>query len=161
MTRRLILGELMYEIESLYVSTEIILSRRFGEPPLDGLLLEACLLHFRVVWDFFYRPKEKKTDVVVSDYVPTWTPTDPPDRLREIRKWLNVMLAHLTSHRVDPDYRTREITENDVDLIRAHTKTLFDALLGAPLTKDQRDGLVNPLAFKFHRYKTLSQAAGS
>lgn len=47
-------GELMYESDSLYVSTEMILSRRVRESPLDGLLLEACLLHFRVVWDVFY-----------------------------------------------------------------------------------------------------------
>ena len=72
-------GEVMFEIDSLYVSTEMILSRRFREHPLDGLLLEACLLHFRVVWDFFYRlPKKKPSDVessdiVVQDYAPTWT----------------------------------------------------------------------------------------
>ena len=46
-------AELMYEVDSLYVSTEMILSGRFLEFPLDGLLLEACLLHFRAVWDFF------------------------------------------------------------------------------------------------------------
>jgi hypothetical protein len=49
--------ELMYELDSLYVSTEIILSRQFREVPIDGLLLEACLLHFRVVWEFSTDPK--------------------------------------------------------------------------------------------------------
>jgi hypothetical protein len=157
MTQIPIFGELMYEIDSLYVSTEMILSRRFREPPLDSLLLEACLLHFRVVWDFFYRPKKDKTDVVVGGYVPTWTATDPPARLRTIRKRLNVMLAHLTTHRVDPDYKADETTEEDIRLIREHTKTLFAAFVKAPLTKDQRDALVNPLADKFTRYETLNR----
>ena len=63
-------GEVMFEIDSLYVSTKMILSRRFREHPLDGLLLEACLLHFRMVWDFFYRlPKKKPSDVESSDIV--------------------------------------------------------------------------------------------
>src|SRR5947209_4889300 len=111
-------GELMYEIDSLYASTEMILSRRFGQHPLDGLLLEACLLHFRVVWDFFYGRKQETTDVVAADYVPTWTPCTPPPRLMKIRKWLNVMLAHLTTHRIDPVYKAGEITEADITMIR-------------------------------------------
>ena len=151
-----ILGELMYELDSLYVSTEMILSRRFREPPLDGLLLEACLLHFRVIWDFFYRPKEKNTDVVVRDYVPTWAATEPPARLKEIRRWLNVMLAHLTTHRVDPDCKAGEIAEADIRLIREHTETLFAAFVDL-LTKDQHDALINPLVGKFTQYKTLNR----
>jgi len=85
------------------------------EFPLDGLLLEACLLHFRVVWDFFYRPKKKRTDVVVRDYIPGWTDVDPPARLRDIRekgRWLDVIIAHLTTHRVDPNYKVGEITDH-------------------------------------------------
>lgn len=39
-------GELKYEMDALCVSTEIIRSGRFWEPPLDGLLLEACLPSF-------------------------------------------------------------------------------------------------------------------
>jgi hypothetical protein len=150
-------GELMYEIDSLYVGTEMILSRRFREHPLDSLLLEACLLHFRVVWDFFYRPADKKTDVVVRDFVPTWKAVDPPARLKEIRRWLNAMLAHLSTHRVDPAYKAGEITEEDIRLIREHTKTLFAEFIEAPLAKDQREALVNPLAPKFMRYETLTR----
>jgi hypothetical protein len=152
-------GEVMFEIDSLYVSTEMTLSRRFREFPLDGLLLEACLLHFRVVWDFFYRPKKKPSDVVVRDYVPGWTDIDPPPRLKDIRekgKWLDVMIAHLTTHRVDPNYKAGEITEGDIKLLRAHIKTLFDVFVSAPLAIDQREALVNPLAHKFARYETLN-----
>src|SRR5260370_19515047 len=134
----------------------MILSLRFREYPVDGLLLEACLIHFRVVWDFFYRPKHKKTDVVVRDYVPTWTDIDSPDRLKAIRKWLNAMLAHLTTHRVDPAYKTGEIKMEDITLIRQHTKILFAAFVGV-LTKDQREMLVNAHANKFRQYETLNR----
>jgi len=146
----------MYEIDSLYVSTEMILSHRFRELPLDGLLLEASLLHFRIVWDFFYASKKKDTDVVVNDYVPTWTPTDPPARLKKIRKWLNVMLAHLTIHRVDSKYKAGEITEGDIRLIRDSTRDWFTAFWSA-LTEAQRKTLVNPLARKFAAYEVLKR----
>src|SRR5436190_18261932 len=115
MTQTPILGELKYEIDSLYVSADMILSRRFREVPLDGLLLEACLLHFRVIWDFFYRPKHENTDIVVQDYVPAWTARQPPADLLRIRRWLNVMLAHLTVHRAQPVYKKGEITMVNIE----------------------------------------------
>ena len=37
-----LLGVLKFEFDSLYVSTEMVQSKNFKEPPLDGLLLEAC-----------------------------------------------------------------------------------------------------------------------
>ncbi len=158
MTRIPILDELMYEIDSLYVSTEMILSRRFREPPLDGLLLEACLLHFRVVWDFFYGAKQYDTDVVVRDYVPNWAAIDQPVRLAEIRRWLNVMLAHLTTHRVDPSHKAGEITEEDIKLIRKHTETLYSAFAhdSTGNTGNERYELVNPHARKLAQYETLN-----
>jgi len=138
----------MFEIDSLYVSTEIILGRRVREFPLDGLLLEACLLHFRIVWDFFYLPAKKPTDIVVSSFIPKWTAPPAPAKLEVIRKWLNGMVAHLTTHRIDPAYKIGEITEADVRLIREHAKTLFEAFV-KPLSEEQRKMLVNPLACKF------------
>ena len=138
----------------MYVSTEMILGGRFQEFPLDGLLLEACLLHFRVVWDFFYGAKKAKTDVVVSDFVPKWKKNTPPARLKDIRKWLNVMLAHLTTHRREPAFKIGEITRADIELIRKHTKTVFEAFVTV-LSEDQRKAMVNQLAHKFTRYETL------
>jgi len=149
-------AELMFEVDSLYVSTEMILSGRFRELLLDGLLLEACLLHFRIVWDFFYgpNPKKEKTDIVVRDFVPKWKEITPPARLRGIRKWLNVMLAHLTTNRTEPDFKVDEVTGTDISQMREHTKTLFEAFVTA-LSDDQRKALVNPLAHKFTQYETL------
>jgi hypothetical protein len=156
MKRSPLAGELMYEVDSLFVSTEMILSHEFRQPPLDALLLEACLLHFRVVWDFFYYAKKKKTDVVVRDYIQRWKDIEAPVRLKAIRNWLNAMLAHLTTHRVDPTYKAGEITEQDVRLIREHTKVLFASFVNA-LTKEQRHALVNPHAEKFAQFETLNR----
>ena len=148
--------ELMFELDSLYVSTEIILGGKVREFPLDGFLLEVCLLHFRVVWDFFYRPKHKTSDIVVRDFIPQWkwNGVAPPTRLVAIRKWLNVMLAHLTTHRTDPALKAGEITMADIGQMREHTQTLFDAFVKG-LTEEQRKTLVNPHARKFTRFETL------
>jgi hypothetical protein len=146
--------ELAFELDSLYVGTEIILAGNFRMFPLDGFLLEVCLLHFRVVWDFFYRPKHKPNDIVVRDFIPHWIDIAPPTRLEAIRKWLNVMLAHLTTDRADPTLKAGEIKMADVDQIRQHTKALFDAFTKG-LTQQQRAALINPHTRKFSQYTTL------
>lgn len=93
---------------------------------------------------------------MVREFVPTSNMTEPPARLKRIRKWLNVMLAHLTADRVDPDCKAGEISEEDITLIRDHTKALFGAFNDA-LTQDLRDAFVNPLRGKFARYETLNR----
>ena len=150
-------AELKYEIDALYVSTEMILSGRFREHPLDSFLLETCLLHFRIVWDFFYLPGKKPTDITAATFISNWTAPVAPARLKDIRsknKWIDVMLAHLTTHRSDPDYKVGEVMGPDIQMIRDHTKTLFDAFVKC-LTDNQRAELVNQLAHKFTQYETL------
>lgn len=63
-------------------------------------------------------------------------------------------MAHLTTKRIDPAYKIHETTEDDVRLIRAHTRTLFEAFV-THLNHEQRKMLVNPLACKFTQYETL------
>lgn len=150
------LGELMFELDSLTASSEMILSRRHRVPPLDGLLLEAFCLHFRIVWDFFNPPARKKvkTDVDARDYVADWVPIDPPRRPAEIRKWLNVMLAHLTEHRADPDYKVGEISMDDISRMTEHIQHLFLKFY-EQLDDAQKKSLVNPLKRKFKGYRSL------
>jgi transposase len=76
-------------------------------------------------------------------------------RLVEIRKELNVRLAHLTTHRVLPRYKRRPITTADIEQIREHTRRLFAAFHRA-LDDDHRAALVNPLARKFAAYEILN-----
>ena len=155
----MILGELKYEIDSLYVSTEVILNRQYQVPPLDGLLLESCLIHFRVVWDFFYAPsKRKPNDVLVRDFVSQadFDRTRPAEvgRLREVRRWLNSMLAHLSTDRIDARFKAGEITMKDIELIRQHTEQLFAAFVSC-LPPERRMELINPVARKFAGYAVL------
>lgn len=85
-----------------------------------------------------------------------WKDIEVPVRLKAIRNWLNAMLAHLTTHRVDPTYKAGEITEQDIRLIREHTKVLFASFVNA-VTKEQRHALVNPHAEKFAQFETLTR----
>jgi hypothetical protein len=100
------LGELKYELDCFTASADMILSGKRVEPPLDSFILEICFLHFRVVWDFFYKGKEKQ-NLVIRDFLPMGIPKKQRPKqtaqLREIRKSLNETLAHL-KHRA---YNTR------------------------------------------------------
>lgn len=64
------------------------------------------------------------------------------------------MLAHLTTHRSDPAYKVGEVMETDIQMIREHTKTLFDGFVKC-LSETERAEPVNQLAFKFIQYETL------
>jgi hypothetical protein len=55
-----------------------------------------------------------RTRIRVRDFVPTWKKIPPPARLKDIRKWLNVMLAHLTMHRTEPTFKIGEVTRADI-----------------------------------------------
>src|ERR1700722_1507440 len=85
------LGHLKYEIDALYVLTEMIQSRKFMQFPLDSFLLECCLAHFRVVWDFFYADDSHALTVrafLTDDKLRAARPKQPK-RLREVRGWVN------------------------------------------------------------------------
>jgi hypothetical protein len=150
-------AELKYEFDSLYVGAEIVQSPNYKQHPVDGLLYEACLLHFRVVWDFFYGGG-KKSDFTVREFLSNdalkRNRPKQPKRLAEIREYLDVMLAHLSRERIDPKRKTGEPHMVDFALIRKHTEDLFKGFV-AELRPEQRKMLVNPLAHKFSKFKTL------
>jgi hypothetical protein len=151
------LGHLKYEIDALYALTEIIQSKGYKEPPIDSFLLECCLLHFRVVWDFFYgKPTPKDLTIRVFLSVESLKKHRPrqPKRLREIRNQINITIAHLGRDRIKPERKSTEPRMEDIALIREHTEQLFVAFTAA-LSEAQKAGLVNPLAHKFRNFKTV------
>jgi hypothetical protein len=93
------LGELKFEVDSFYVAAEIIRSAKRIDPPLDGLLLEACLLTFNLSGNFFYGPW-KKNDLRVKDFVPNGIPKkERPKQTAELRaicRALDETIAHLS-----------------------------------------------------------------
>src|ERR1039457_2572761 len=100
-----ILGELKYEIDSFYVSAEMMLSHKRLEPPLDGMIQEVCLLHFRILWDFF-NEQGKKNDLRVRNFLPLGIPkAERPKQTKELkalRKSLDETVAHLSVQRITP-----------------------------------------------------------
>ena len=104
-----LLAELKYEMDMLYVATEMALSTNYKEYPLDSMIFEVVLFHFRVVWDFFY-VRGKKTDftvrdVLTIDQLKAHRPKKPK-RLREIHEqYVDGMLAHLSQKRIDSDLK--------------------------------------------------------
>jgi hypothetical protein len=157
-TQKKLLAELKYEIDTLYVATEIVLSSDYKQPPLDSMIFEVALLHFRVVWDFFYAGGNTTDftvrDLLSDDQVKSHRPKQPK-RLKEIRDYLDDMLAHLTHRRIDGKLKALVPNVEDFKLIRTHTEELFNALVAA-LNDDQkaafRDG---SLSHKFTKFKTL------
>src|ERR1039457_5823492 len=152
------LGEFTYELDCFTASVDMILSGKYREHPLDSFLLEVCLLHFRVVWDFFYKGK-KGNNLTIRDFLPGGIPKKqkpkPPKKVLEIRESVNETVAHLSQRRATPAFKAGQINGADLPVMRAHIAALFAAF--APLlTQDQREALVNPLASKFKNYKTLN-----
>jgi hypothetical protein len=128
----------------------MVQSKDYKQPPLDGLLLEACLLHFRIVWDFFYGSDVNDgltMQAFLSNDALKLRRPKQPRRLREIRQSLNVTLAHLNRKRIDPKFKVQEVHMVDIALIRKHTEDLFNGFVGA-LSAAQKAALVNRLAFQ-------------
>jgi hypothetical protein len=152
-----LLAHLKFELDSLYVGTEVVQSPKYKEYPIDGMLYDACLLHFRVVWDFFYGGGQG-TDFTIRDILSNTAIRNSrpkaPKRLREIRAYLNVMLAHLSHERIHPDRKAQEPHMTDFAFIRKHTEDLFNGFV-SQLTPHQKSKLVNQLSNKFKNYKTL------
>jgi hypothetical protein len=151
------LGEFKYELDCFTASVDIILSGRYREHPLDSFLVEVCLLHFRVVWDFFYMGK-KNNNLTVRDFLPGGIPKKlrpkQPPRWVEIRERLGETLAHLSTRRATKEFKEVPIKPSYIPLMRDHITNLFVAF-AALLTQDEREALVNPLAAKFRNCATL------
>lgn len=151
------LAEFKYELDCFTTSVEMILGGQYREHPLDSFLLEVCLLHFRIVWDFFYAGK-KETNLTVRDFlkggIPKKERPKQPQRLVEIRGQLGETLAHLSVRRATKAFKQNPIKVTDIPLMLKHITELFSAFVSL-ITPDERDALVNPLAEKFTKYKTL------
>lgn len=150
------LGHLKYELDALYVLTEMIQSLKFMQFPLDSFLLECCLTHFRVVWDFFYGDDSHALTVraFLSDEKVRATRPKQPKRLKDIRYWVNSTVVHLGLNRIKPERKVKEPRMEDIAEIRLHLENLFTGFLAA-LDERQKAAFVNPLAHKFQNYKTL------
>jgi len=123
----LVAKDVVYEIERLFQA-----ARLFPETPErkgKRLILEALLLHFRNVIDFFYTDSQQSDDVRACHFFsdPTqWKPV-VPDWYREYKTRCNKLLAHLTYSRIDFK-RRNDMTWQLTDKLR-HIRRTWELFL--------------------------------
>jgi len=106
---------LSFEINRFRVAASMWNKRKYGNV-VDAMIRESCLIHMRLLLDFFYpridsRKKRKYDDVFVTDYLPEKTQLrrqlqellEEPAWLQGYRNQLDWRLAHLTTKRIDYD----------------------------------------------------------
>ena len=143
--RRALAREIRYEVDALQYSYEATVPP--APPPLDCLLLEAFLVHWRNLWYFFLEPR-KKQDVIASDYIPRWNPKKPDSDLRDR---IHTTLAHISKSRIG----AKALTAEEVRVMRDHLAVLWmEFERGLP--SDERSWFHdNPLKHKFPvQYRT-------
>lgn len=97
-------GEHLHYEAAMFVTARDILSKLDRGTPnaafSQNLLVEACVLHFRNLVDFFYLPPNgKPDDVTAVDYIPEWGSPAIPPAVNTLRDRVNKELAHLTTAR--------------------------------------------------------------
>ena len=106
---------LRFEIDRFRKAASMWGERRYDDD-VDAMIRESCLVHMRLLLDFFYprinlQKKRKYGDVFVTDYLPEKTQLRKefqdllaePLWLRDYRNQLDWRLAHLTTKRIDYD----------------------------------------------------------
>lgn len=138
--RRALAREIRYEADALPYSYQA--TRPPAPPPLDCLLLEAFLVHWRNLWYFFLEPRGHNQNVIASNYIPDWNPQKPDFALK---KRIHATLAHISKGRIG----ARALTAKDVQIMRDHIANLW-VEFDRGLRSDQRSWSdANPLKHKF------------
>ena len=131
--------EIRYEADALQYSYQATLHP--APSPLDCLLLEAFLVHWRNLWYFFLEPRHRQ-DVIASDYISSWNPPKPHSDLRDR---IHVTLAHISTARIG----AKPLTAEEVRVMRDHVAGLWVEFDRA-LRSDERSWFHdNPLKHKF------------
>jgi hypothetical protein len=108
--------DVYYEVNRLFHAA--ILHPETPEERGKRLILEALLLHFRNILDFFYGEAKNPDDVHASHFFPDpsqWNPVKPA-WLREYRQRCHKLLAHLTYSRLDYKERGEMVWKLDEKL---------------------------------------------
>ena len=129
-----------YELDA-FVHAFRAMSVHRTKPPLDSLLEECFLLHFRILWEFFHRKASSRhsDDIRATAFVSKIYPSAPS--ITELHDRANKLLAHLTLGRLELPGFTLEETE----AIREHIRVTWLAF-GTDLSAEQKTWFArNPL----------------
>jgi hypothetical protein len=133
-----------FEINRFRATALLWGGKHYGELA-DAMIRESCLIHLRLLLDFFYPRREeaegKNTDVFASDYLPHTNLLAPafrtllakPTWLKEYQDQLDWRLAHLTLHRLTFEQRPAWAPSKQF----AHVEQLIEQFLAA-LPSDMR-----------------------
>ena len=106
-----------YELDAFVHAFRAMLAHR-TKPPLDSLLEECFLLHFRTLWEFFHLGASSRfpDDIRAADFAGKIYPSPPP--ITALHDRANKLLAHLTLGRLELPGFTLQDTEAISDHIR-------------------------------------------
>ncbi len=128
--------EHLYYEYSMFIETSKALTSKNNDQFQTNILLESFVLHFRVLYDFFYPNQstlqgkgERDDDVIATDFFTDWKATDATDMLKEQRKRADKQLAHLSYKRlnVEPEKKPwpcLEITNEIKGLMTSFVETV-------------------------------------
>lgn len=129
-----------YELDAFVHAFRAMLAHR-TKPPLDSLLEECFLLHFRILWEFFHLEASSRypDDIRAAAFVGKTYPSAP--LITTLHDRANKLLTHLTLGRLGlPGF-----TMQDAEAIREHIR-LTCVAFGNDLSAEQKAWFVkNPL----------------
>jgi len=106
-----------YELDAFVHAFRAMLAHR-TKPPLDSLLEECFLLHFRILWEFFHKGASSRypDDIQAAAFVGKTYPSSAS--IKELHDRANKLLAHLTLGRLGLPGFTLQETEAILEHIR-------------------------------------------
>ena len=128
-----------FEINRFRLATEMWGQSQYGDIP-DAMIRESCLIHMRLLLDFFYPRIEpvKSTfdDVFATDYLPETKQLGKkfqellaePAWLKDYRDQLDWRLAHLTTKRLDFEKNPAWNPEEQFEHLRCLISEFISAL---------------------------------
>ena len=139
---RMLNTHLSFEINRFTRGVELWRKKVNGDTSVDDMVLEACLIHMRLLLDFFYPRNGTEengpySEIVVTDYIPDHRYTTrlelllspTPDWVPWYRSRLDWQLAQLTMNRDKIDTEHPWHHWKDVQPLFIHMEKLVEAFL--------------------------------
>jgi len=141
---RMLNTHLSFEINRFTRGVELWRKKVNGDGSVDEMVLEACLIHLRLLLDFFYprngtEEDSPYSDIFVTDYIPTYRYTTrlglllspTPEWVPEYRSRLDWQVAQLTMKRDGIETEHPWHHWKEIQPLFIHMEKLVEAFLQA------------------------------